>query len=269
MNVRYPGRRHEAREPGGPIDGFRPRRSLFPAPVSVARRRSATRSSTSTSIAISSRSVLRGQGRARRGLRRGVRRGDPGAVARNVVGVDSSPEAIAHAATTYGAEHVTSSRPTRRRSPRALVRGTVVCFETLEHLSDHDRLLGRSPGSSGPTASCSSPRPTARPISRRGVEPLPLARGGRARARRPARSAISRTSARRPAAGSSSAIVPRAERGGAAYFDRRRGPLRVVGRSGRPVYLIALGSTAKLPRRVERAARPEYLPALHAAYPTS
>ena len=62
--------------------------------------------------------------------------------ARQVVGVDADPEAVAHAQATYGREHLSfavgrcEAIPVASRS----VEG-VVCFETIEHVDDQERLL--------------------------------------------------------------------------------------------------------------------------------
>ena len=62
--------------------------------------------------------------------------------ARQVVGVDADPEAVAHAQATYGREHLSFAAgrceaiPVASRSVEA-----VVCFETIEHVDDQERLL--------------------------------------------------------------------------------------------------------------------------------
>ena len=65
-----------------------------------------------------------------------------GTVAKSVQGVDSSPETIEHARRSYGTDTVAFtvgdalSPPLKDDSV-----DVVVCFETLEHVDDHDRLL--------------------------------------------------------------------------------------------------------------------------------
>ena len=194
-----------------------------------------------------------------------------GAVARTVVGVDASPEAIAHAETQYGSEQVTFVQADARALPlEPSSVDTVVCFETLEHLSDHDGLLEelarvlRPDGVlllSTPDRDAYLPGEASNPYHLREVDEPELAD---LLARHFANVRLGGQSA-----GSSSAIVPR---GGAqeapTYFDRLDGNRfesspEPVG----PVYLIALASNAELPALgpsvlLDR----QHLPALHAAY---
>ena len=249
-----------SRQPGGPIHEFPLPASLCPPPASAARPRSATRSSTSTSIAISRAPVLRGQGRLDVACSEGYGAALLEAVARTVVGVDSSPEAIAHAETHYGSEHVTFARADATAVPLASSSvDTVVCFETLEHLSDHDALLDALARVLRPDGVLLLSTPTATPISpARRRTPTTCARST-ARARRPASAPFREHPARGPVRRIQLGDRPaRRNAGGTDLFrPARREPLRIVGRAGRP----GLPDRARLERgaagaRAERAARP-------------
>ena len=194
-----------------------------------------------------------------------------GAVARTVVGVDVVPGGDRPCRDALQSEQVTFVQADATALPIASSSvDTVVCFETLEHLSDHDGLLGelvrvlRSDGVlllSTPDRDAYLPGEASNPYHLREVDELELLD---LLARHFANVRLGGQSA-----GSSSAIVPR---GGAqeapTYFDRLDGNRfesspEPVG----PVYLIALASNAELPALgpsvlLDR----QHLPDLHASY---
>lgn len=66
-----------------------------------------------------------------------------GGVAKSVVGVDSSADAVAHASRNYASQSVAFVQADATETPLADASvDVVVCFETIEHVDDHEGLLG-------------------------------------------------------------------------------------------------------------------------------
>ena len=238
--------------------------------ASATRRTSATRSSTSTSTATCSRSrycvgrrvvdVACGEGYGAAFL---------GKVAAEVVGVDSSVEAIEHASKAYGSPNVVFHAADAASIPvEDGYADVVVSFETIEHLDDQPAFVAEvarilrpdgllDPLHAGPRG---VPGAEANPFH---VHELDRAELTALLERHFARVVVG---GQRSDAGSSIAFPASVESPAAAsFFDRAgAGELPRLGELPAPVYLIALATNGALPEAGSSTLfDSHYLPRLH------
>ena len=196
-----------------------------------------------------------------------------GTVARTVVGVDSSPEAIAHAGKHYGSKTVAFELAEATALPLddSSV-DTVVCFETLEHLTDHDGLLSelrRVLRPDGVVLLSTPDRDTY--LAGEAPNPYHLREVNGPELLELLRRHFENVALGGQSAGSSSTIVAndeRSRREPLVFFDRLEGNRFVAaGEPGHPVYLIAVASDGELPPLGSSVLiDSHHLPDVHAAY---
>lgn len=195
-----------------------------------------------------------------------------GTVARSVIGIDASAEAVDHAQRQYasGVTSFAKALATDMPVPSCAV-DTVVCFETIEHLAEHETLVReiRRVMRSDGLLILSTPD---RDAYLKGEEPNPF------HIRELSRTELidllgahfRHVSIGGQESGSGSTIVTTGGTGerNTTYFSRRDGnEFEAAAGPTRPTYLIALASDSELPAAATSILMDrQHLPTLHAKY---